>query len=62
MKALEISAFLTRYNETFAIFDGDQIAEFYCILTITMRDDRSIHGFQPRKEIVRFFQGVADTR
>jgi hypothetical protein len=58
---LEMSAFLNRYNETFATFDGDQIAAFYCIPTITMRGDGSIHCFQSREEIVRFFQGVADT-
>jgi hypothetical protein len=58
---LEMSAFLHKYNETFATFDGDQIAGFYCIPTITMRADGSIHCFQSREEIVRFFQGVADT-
>ena len=58
---LEMSAFLNKYNETFATFDGDQIAEFYCVPTITMRGDGSIHCFQSREEIVRFFQGVADT-
>jgi hypothetical protein len=58
---LEMSAFLNQYNETFATFDGDQIAEFYCVPTITMRGDGSIHCFQSREEIVRFFQGVADT-
>jgi hypothetical protein len=58
---LEMSAFLNKYNETFATFDGDQIAGFYCIPTITMRGDGSIHCFQSREEIVRFFQGVADT-
>jgi hypothetical protein len=58
---LEMSAFLNRYNETFASFDGDKIADFYCVPTITMRGDGSIHCFQSREEIVRFFQGVADT-
>ena len=57
----EMAAFLTRYNETFATFDGDKIAEFYCVPTITMRGDGSIHCFQSREEIVRFFQGVANT-
>jgi hypothetical protein len=63
VKALEveISAFLNRYNETFATFDGNQIAALYCIPTVTMRGDGSIHGFQSREEIARFFQGVADT-
>jgi hypothetical protein len=58
---LEMSAFLNKYNETFATFDGEQIAEFYTVPTITMRGDGSIHCFQSREEIVRFFQGVADT-
>ena len=58
---LEMSAFLNRYNETFATWDGDKIAEFYCVPSITMRGDGSIHCFQSREEIVRFFQGVADT-
>jgi hypothetical protein len=58
---LEMSAFFNQYNETFATFDGDQIAEFYCVPSISMRGDGSIHGYQSREEIVRFFQGVADT-
>ena len=62
-KALEaeISAFLKQYLETFATFDGDRIAALYCIPTVTMRGDGSIHSFQSREEIARFFQGVADT-
>jgi hypothetical protein len=58
---LEMSAFLDRYNEAFLTWDGDKIAEFYCVPTITMRGDGSIHCFQSREEIVRFFQRVADT-
>ena len=58
---LEMSAFLNQYNETFATFDCEQIAEFYSVPTITMRGDGSIHCFQSREEIVRFFQGVANT-
>ena len=63
VKALEVevSAFLNQYLETFTTFDGDQIAALYCIPTITMRGDGSIHSFQSRDEIARFFQGVADT-
>ena len=63
VKALEVevSAFLNQYYEAFATFDGDQIAASYCIPTITMRGDGSIHCFQSREEIARFFQGVADT-
>jgi uncharacterized NTF2-like protein DUF6841 len=58
---LEMSDFLNRYNETFVTFDGEKIANFYCVPAITMRGDGSIHCFQSREEIVRFYQGVADT-
>ena len=58
---VEISAFLNQYDEAFTTFDGGQIAALYCIPTITMRGDGSIHSFQSREEIARFFQGVADT-
>jgi len=58
---VEISAFLNKYNETFATYDGDQIAKLYCVPSITMRGDGSIHCFQSRDEIARFFQGVVDT-
>src|SRR5882724_5978772 len=58
---VEISAFLNQYDEAFTTFDGDKIAALYCIPTITMRGDGSIHSFQSREEIARFFQGVADT-
>jgi hypothetical protein len=57
----EMHDFLSRYNESFITFDGEQIAEFYCVPTITMRGDGSIHCFQSREEIVQFFQGVANT-
>jgi hypothetical protein len=40
---LEMSAFLNRYKEAFLTWDGDKIAEFYCVPTITMRADGSIH-------------------
>ena len=56
----EMTAFLTRYNDAFKI-DGEHIADFYAVPTITMRGDGSIHGFQSRDEIVKFFQGVSDT-
>jgi hypothetical protein len=56
----EMTAFLERYNEAFKI-DGEHIAEFYAVPTITMRGDGSIHCFQTRDEIVKFFQGVTDT-
>jgi hypothetical protein len=58
---LEMSAFLNRYKEAFLSWDGDKIAEFYCVPTITMRADGSIHCFLSREEIVRFFRVVADT-
>ena len=56
----EMTGFLERYNEAFKI-DGEHIAEFYAVPTITMRGDGSIHCFQTRDEIVKFFQGVTDT-
>src|SRR5215472_11693175 len=58
---LEMSDFLNRYTEAFLTWDGDKIAEFYCVPTITMRGDGSIHCFRSREKIVRFFQSVADT-
>ena len=58
---VEMSAFLNKYNKTFATYDGDQIAKLYCVPTITMRADGSIHCFQSHDEIARFFQGVVDT-
>jgi hypothetical protein len=58
---LEMSAFLNRYKEAFLTWDGDKIAEFYCVPTITMRADGSIHCFLSREEIVRFFRVVTDT-
>jgi ketosteroid isomerase-like protein len=63
VKALEveISALLSQYLETSETFDGDQVAELYCVPAIIVRGDGSIHCFQSREEIARFFQGVADT-
>lgn len=57
---LEMSTFLNRYNEAFAV-DGNKIAELYCVPTVTMRGDGSIHCFQSREEIAQFFQVVTDT-
>jgi ketosteroid isomerase-like protein len=57
---IEVTAFLKEYDKAFTSFDGNQIAALYCIPTITMRGDGSIHSFQSRDEIARFFQGVAD--
>ena len=56
----EMTAFLTHYNEVFKT-DGEQIARLYSVPTITMRGDGSIHCFQSREEIAKFFQGVTDT-
>jgi hypothetical protein len=63
VKALEVemTAFLSQYNDSFATYDGNQIAALYCIPAITMRGDGSIHCFQSREELARFFQGVVDT-
>jgi hypothetical protein len=63
MKSLEaeVLAFLNQYLETFLRWDRDQIAALYCVPTITMRGDGSIHCFQSRQELARFFQGVANT-
>ena len=36
---VEISAFFNKYMETFATWDGDQIAKLYCAPCITMRGD-----------------------
>ena len=58
---VEISDFLNHYNETFATYDGDKIAALYCTPTISVRGDGSIHSFQSRDELKRFFQGVVDT-
>ena len=58
---VEMTAFLSQYDETCSTYDGDQIAALYCVPMITMRGDGSIHCFQSREEIARFFQGVVDT-
>ncbi|WLB56753.1 DUF3225 domain-containing protein [Bradyrhizobium japonicum] len=57
---VEVSAFINRYNETFATYDGNQIAKLYCAPSITMRGDGAIHCFQSHDEIAQFFQGVVD--
>ena len=43
------------------MFDGDEIARLYCVATVTVRGDGSIHCLQSREELARFFQGVLDT-
>ena len=49
-----------QYNEAWK-FDGDEIAKLYCVPTVTVRGDGSIHCLQSREELARFFQGVLDT-
>ena len=58
---LEMSAFLNRYKEAFLSWDGDKIAEFYCVPTITMRGDGSIYCFLSREEIVRLIPTPTST-
>jgi hypothetical protein len=62
-KALEVEMsdfFGRQYNEAWK-FDGDEIARLYCVPTVTVRGDGSIHCLQSREELARFFQGVLDT-
>jgi hypothetical protein len=61
-KALEgeISDFLDQYNEAWK-FDADQIAKLYCVPTVTVRGDGSIHCLQSHEQLAQFFQGVLDT-
>ncbi len=55
----EIRQFLSAYNEAFLIPDGATIARFYHSPCITVRGDGSVHCFQSREEIEKFFGGVA---
>jgi hypothetical protein len=58
---VEMSDFFGRqYNEAWKV-DGGEIARLYCVPTITVRGDGSIHCLQSREELARFFQGVLDT-
>ena len=59
--AEEIRGFFEQYTKAFDSIDGNRIAALYCMPTVTMRGDGSIHCLQSRKELARFFQGVADT-
>ena len=62
-KALEAEMsdfFGRRYTEAWK-FDGDEIAKLYCIPTVTVRGDGSIHCLQSHEELAQFFQGVLDT-
>jgi len=59
--AVEMSDFFGRqYNEAWQ-FDGHEIARLYCVPTVTVRGDGSIHCLQSREELARFFQEVLDT-
>ena len=49
-----------QYNEAWKL-DGDEIAKLYCVPTVTVRGDGSIHCLQSHEELARFFQGVLDT-
>jgi ketosteroid isomerase-like protein len=57
----EIRGFLEQYMKAWESVDGNRIAALYCVPTVTMRGDASIHCLQSREELARFFQGVADT-
>jgi ketosteroid isomerase-like protein len=57
----EVRGFFEQYTEAFDSIDGNRIAALYCMPTVTMRGDGSIHCLQSREELARFFQGVADT-
>ena len=57
----EIRGFFEKYAKAFDSIDGNRIAALYHMPTVTMRGDASIHCLQPREELARFFQGVADT-
>jgi hypothetical protein len=63
MEALteELSLFFEQYNQAFASIDGERIAALYCVPTVTMRADGSIHCLQSREELARFFQSVAES-
>jgi ketosteroid isomerase-like protein len=58
---VEISSHYKAYADAFHARSGAQIADFYCTPCISMRGDASVHCFQSRPEIEKFFQGVADT-
>ena len=57
----EFSSYFKAYGERFDARSGTQIADFFCTPCMSMRGDASIHYFQSRPEIEKFFQGVADT-
>lgn len=55
----EIRQFIAAYDAAFQTFDGAKIAPFYHAPCITVRADGSVHSFQTRPEIEKFFAGVA---
>ena len=56
----EALCFIREYTDVFNSRVGDRIAALYNVPCVTMRADGSIHCFQSRQEIERFFQQVAD--
>lgn len=54
----EARAFLSDYV---ALWGSDEFASLYHAPSVTLRADGSIHCFQSREEIDRFFKGVAQT-
>jgi len=57
----EVNVFYKAYAEAFHAVSGVRIADFYYTPCLAMRGDGSIHCFQSRPEIEKFFHGVADT-
>jgi ketosteroid isomerase-like protein len=57
--AEEVRQFLAAYDAAFQTFDGTRIAPFYHAPCVTVRGDGSIHSFQTRPDIERFFGEVA---
>lgn len=56
----EVNRFLTSYNAGFETFDAINIVPFYHVPCVTVRGDGSVHAFQTRSEIEKFFRGVAE--
>jgi ketosteroid isomerase-like protein len=56
----EVRQFIAAYDAAFQTFDGAKIVQFYHAPCITVRGDGSVHSFQTRPEIEKFFGGVAE--
>ena len=56
----EVREFLVAYNEAFLVADGVTIARFYHSPCVTVRGDGSVHSFQSKQEMEKFFGGVAE--